>query len=175
MSGFARFVAIGLTALGLAACGEAPRTPVPSPPPQAAIAPPTLPGPAAPGQARVYVYRDFGVFMHPAWTAVWLNDAKVGDSAPGTYFYRDVPPGTYTVSVNSDLPFVDQTRTITVAPNSTNYVKVYVVEGFGLSSIVGVSRRGSSGTMGNVPNVFGNIVVDAATARRQMARLRPMG
>jgi Protein of unknown function (DUF2846) len=170
----ARIAVLAAMTLCFAAGAEAQQTPVPSPPEPAVVLPPFA-GPAVSAQARIYVYRDFDSYTHLTWTSVSLNGTKIGDSAPGSYFYRDVPPGIYTVSVNSDLPYVDQSRTITIAPNSTTFIKVYAAQGFGVSTVVAAGRHAAVGTAATVPSVFGNAVIDAGTARQQMARLSPAG
>jgi hypothetical protein len=144
------------------------------PPGPAPMAMPGLPGPA-PGLARLYIYRDDGSTLHPSWTAVSLDGAKVGDAAPGTFFYRDVPAGAHTLSVNSDLPYADQTKTLSLAPNSTIFVRVYSVEGYGITIGGGVSggRHGGGSIAVGVPNVFGERIVDPRVAQPAIARLQP--
>jgi hypothetical protein len=89
---------------GLAGFAQANPAPVPEPPPGAIAF--SLPGPASPRMARIYFYRDRGNYLTLTWTTVWLNDTKIGSSGPGNFFYRDVQPGTYTVGVDSDVPYV---------------------------------------------------------------------
>lgn len=130
-----------------------------------------LPGPGAPGMARIYIYRE-DTNSHPEWTAVSLDGAKIGDAAPGTFFYRDVSAGAHTLVVNSDLPYADQTKSLTLSPNSTVFVRVYAVEGYGITfSSSGSSRRG--GVSIGVPNVFGERIVAPQVAQPAIARLRP--
>jgi hypothetical protein len=144
-----------------------------APPPMAAM----LPGPAAPGMARIYIYREDANPLHPEWTAVWLDHAKVGDSAPGTFFYRDVPPGTHLLSVSSDLPYVDEKKTVALPPNGTLFVKVYAVEGFGMRMNGGFSagRHGGGSPSVAIPNVFGERIVDPRIAQPEISRLQPAG
>jgi hypothetical protein len=78
-AGLILVTAVGL--LSLLACSAAPLEPVVATPPPA-------------DKARLYIYRDATVYGSQLWTAVSLDRARVGDSAPGTVFYRDVAPGT---------------------------------------------------------------------------------
>ncbi len=152
---------LALTLAGSAASADSTGS---SPPPAAVTEAAQLPGPASPALARIYIYRGIGNYLHPAWAGVWLNDVKVGAAAPGTFFHRDVPSGTYKLTVDTDLPYVDQSRTLTVVANSTTFVRVYVVEGYGISF---------SGTTVNIPNVFGVNIVEGTVARREIAPLTP--
>jgi hypothetical protein len=78
----------------------------------------------AAGMARFYFFRAPTTYDSQLWTAVSLNHRKVGDSAPGTVFYRDVPPGRYEVEVRSDKLYPDQFKTVEVGPGSTTYVQI---------------------------------------------------
>jgi hypothetical protein len=108
----ARFLLlVVLAVLPLAACGGAPAEPVTvSPPP--------------PDKARLYVYRSSTIYGFQAWTAVSLNRVKIGDSAPGTAFVRDVPPGTYEITVKSDNLYPNQFKTVRLDPGSITFVKI---------------------------------------------------
>jgi Protein of unknown function (DUF2846) len=159
--------------LGVASMVAACAPPDAAPPPMASLA-----GPVNPSLARVYFYRETGNYLDPVWTPVWLNGAKVGSSAPGSYFYRDVPPGTYTVTVGSDVPYTHQSATVMLARDSTSFVRIYRVEGYGVTnavSAVAVGRHGAAAATGAAPSVFGDAQVDPRTARREIARLRPAG
>lgn len=108
----ARFLLlVALALLPLAACGGVPGAPV-------AVAPPP------PDKARLYVYRDATIYGFQSWTAVSLNHMKIGDSAPGTVFVRDVAPGTYEVEVRSDNLYPDQFRTVRLDPGTITFVKI---------------------------------------------------
>jgi hypothetical protein len=169
---------IFLATLALTACAESYQVPVPAAAvPQARVAPaPSLPGPASANLARLYFYRAMNGSDHPTWTPVWLNGARVGDSGPGTFFFRDVQPGTYTVTLQSDLPYPDQFKTVTVSPGSTTYLKIYPVEGWGVGEIGGVSISGHHASVtAAVPNVFADFVVDPRIAPSEIAKLQPIG
>jgi hypothetical protein len=85
------FLAAFLTVIGIAACA-------PAAPQGDAVA-----KPVPPDKVRIYVYRDLYLYDAQVWTAVSLNGETIGDSAPGTVFYRDVLPGTYEIEVRSDF------------------------------------------------------------------------
>ena len=142
----------------------------------AAIAPPAyaqnFPGPASPVLARLYFYRNVETNQVTRWTGVFLNDEKIGDLGERSYFFRDVQPGTYKVGVTSDVPYQDQYRTVTVAPNSTTFIRVYFVPGYGIQFSPGSLNSGPTIYQ---PSVFGNRVVDPAVARQEMTGLSPAG
>jgi hypothetical protein len=125
----------------------------------------TFPGPSSPTQARIYFYRTEDIANQVVrWTGVFINGQSVGSLGARTYFYRDVAPGTYRISVSSDIPYQDQYQNITVAANSTTFVRVFSVPGYGATVNNGQLYW---------PSVFGNHVTDPAIAQAQMAGLSP--
>ena len=102
------------------------------------------------------------------WTGVFLNDEKIGNLGERSYFYRDVQPGSYKIGVSSDVPYPDQYRDVTVAPNSTTFIRVFFVPGYGIQF-----NGGSLNSPPSIyqPSVFGNRVMDPDVARREMAGL----
>jgi len=121
------------------------------------------PAAAAPpaGMARFYFFRSGSAYDSQQWTAVSLNRQKVGDSAPGSVFYRDVPPGRYEIEVRSDKLYPNQFRTVVVAPGSTTYVAV--------QNLPHWSQCGW-GTQGTT---FAVSIADPALAARAIAELCP--
>lgn len=83
----------------------------------------TLP-PPPPGNARIYVYRLLEPYVTTSWTTVSFNGREVGASAPGTVFYRDVPPGQYLVSCISRGIYPNQFKTVTLAPGDNVYIRI---------------------------------------------------
>jgi hypothetical protein len=163
MAKFPSVIAIAVMALALAACTAPDQTPVPTPSASATVPMASLPGPMSPNLARIYFYRGFGNNQYLEWTPVWLNGAKVGVSAPGSYFYRDVPPGTYTVTLISDVPYDDQFKTVHVAPGGSTFVKIYNIDSYGFMA-------------GTAPvTIFADAVADPLIARQEIARLKPAG
>ena len=117
------FLALSLVSIELAGCASAGPTGLNG----AAAQPPS-------DRARVYVYRE----LHPyddslQWTAVSLNSEKIGDAAPGNFFYRDVTPGTYEIEVRSDQLYPNQFKTVTLAPGSIVFAKIQEVKFWGKS------------------------------------------
>lgn len=83
-----------------------------------------LPG-VAPTQARLVFYRTANSpYDGLIWTEVALNGIPVGDSGPGTVFYRDVPPGTYFITARSGQPYPNQFKTVVLEPGTTMFVRV---------------------------------------------------
>jgi hypothetical protein len=107
---------LALTSMGL----------VPQSPALAAAA--NAPGlaPASPGTARLWIYRAYEPYQSLARPYVRLNGAITGISEPGGMFYRDIAPGTYAVTVDSDGTDAQQFVSIPVAAGQQVYVKVLV-------------------------------------------------
>ena len=131
-----------------------------------------FPGPSSPSLARLYFYRLVETNQVTRWTGVFLNDQKIGDLGERSYFFRDVQPGTYNVGVSSDVPYPDQYQTVTVAPDSTTFIRVFYVPGYGIQF-----RGGGMNSTPSLyqPTVFGNRVTDPAVARREMTGLPAVG
>jgi hypothetical protein len=81
--------------------------------------------PAVPAtKARLIFYRAGNPYDGLVWTRVSLNGERIGASAPGTVFYRDLAPGTYQVEVDSEKLYPQQFKTVAVEAGSTTFVKV---------------------------------------------------
>lgn len=111
------------------------------------------------GMARFYFFRSGSAYDSQQWTAVSLNRQKVGDSAPGSVFYRDVPPGRYEISVRSDMLYPDQFKTVAVSAGDTVYAKIAVL-----------SHWGATG-WGRIATTFVVVIVNPAQAQRAIAGL----
>jgi hypothetical protein len=93
---------------------------------------PTPPGPllsgplppAPPGSARIVFYRELDYYATQSMPTVYLNNQPEGVSQNGAVFYRDVAPGTYTISVAPSLPYPNQFKTITVKPGDVFYAEI---------------------------------------------------
>src|SRR6266705_5857587 len=72
--------------------------------------------PIPPGEARVWFYRDLGIYETLERPYIRMNGGVVGISEPGGTFYRDVAQGNYHVSVDSYIPQVNATREVYLAP-----------------------------------------------------------
>ena len=83
----------------------------------------TIPPPAS-GNARIYVYRPLASFQDTAYTKIYFNGREVAPSAPGSVFYRDVPPGQYHITALSTGIYPNQFKTVTVGPGDTVYAEI---------------------------------------------------
>ncbi|HZU90212.1 MAG TPA: hypothetical protein VE993_13230 [Stellaceae bacterium] len=79
-----------------------------------------------PGYARIWIYRYYEPYVSLATPYVRFNGRIVGVSEPGGAFYRDVPPGEYAVTVDSEGRDVNQFARVAVVPGQTLYVQVEV-------------------------------------------------
>lgn len=100
-------------------------------PPDLALAQATAAAPAvapvvppAPGMGRIWIYRELEPFQSLARPYVRLNGAVAGISEPAGSFYRDVAPGSYTVTVDCLGMDVDQFTTVAVGPGQQVFVKI---------------------------------------------------
>lgn len=80
--------------------------------------------PQPPGTARIVVYRDLDYYATQSMPTVYLNNAPTGISENGAVFYRDVPPGIYTITVAPSLPYPNQFKTIVVKPGDVFYAEI---------------------------------------------------
>jgi hypothetical protein len=83
----------------------------------------TLP-PIPPGETRIFFYRWNQPYDILSPTTVSLNGKPVGVSWVGRTFYRDVPPGTYEITVFSPGYYPNQFKTVTVKAGETVYVRI---------------------------------------------------
>jgi hypothetical protein len=127
--------------------------------------------PLAANLARIYFYRAES-YSAMAWTAVFLNGAQVGDSAPGTYFHRDVAPGTYKIALRTEERYTTQFQTVAVAAGTTSYVRIYAFKDWSNPGTASGSGFGFVG-LPYAPDIFGDQIVDPGTAFREMAGLTP--
>jgi hypothetical protein len=106
-------------ALGLTACaggGE------PSGPRFAQVAA-QLP-PVTPDRARFFFYRDYSLYDSLQRPEITMNGQPVAISEIGGVSYRDMPPGTYLISVPYSALYPYKDKTVTVAGGQTVYVKI---------------------------------------------------
>jgi hypothetical protein len=80
-----------------------------------------------PGQARIWLYRDYQPYISLARPYLRFNGRAVGISEPGGAFYRDVPPGRYEITVDSQGRDVNQFARVTVAVGDEIFVEVDAV------------------------------------------------
>jgi hypothetical protein len=77
-----------------------------------------------PGYARIWLYREYQPYVSLARPYVRFNGGIVGISEPGGAFYRDVTPGSYNITVDSDGRDVNQFARVTAAAGQQIYVEV---------------------------------------------------
>lgn len=78
-----------------------------------------------PGDARIWIYRTYDPYVAQETPYVLINGRIAGISWLGSAFYRDVPPGTYTITVSpSRGRDVNQFATVALVAGQTVYVKV---------------------------------------------------
>ncbi|HXS40278.1 MAG TPA: DUF2846 domain-containing protein [Stellaceae bacterium] len=94
---------------------------VQQPPPNALYGP--LP-PEPPGTARLVFYRAITYYGAMQWRQVYLNGKPSGESRPGTVFYRDVPPGRYDLTIQTDRYYPNQFKTVVMGAGETFYINI---------------------------------------------------
>jgi hypothetical protein len=94
----------------------------------AAAAAPIRPIPAA--QARVWFLRQFAPTESLAAPMLFANAAPFAYSRPGTAFFRDFPPGTYTFSVASYGVDTGQAQTLRLVSGTQTYLEVQTLTGW---------------------------------------------
>ena len=106
-------------------------------PPTAAVAVPPIPA----GEARVWFYRDLGLYDGLGTPFLRMNGAIVGVSEPGGALYRDVAPGQYHITVDNYLSEPDQSRYVYLFPGQPAYFKIVSLRNW----IAGGGNRNASG------------------------------
>jgi hypothetical protein len=110
-----KLIPLVLAGLTLAACQGRVTEPALA---SAGVAPP------APGLARIYFYRDWEPYESLSRPLIYLNDAAADISEPGGISFRDVPPGEYHVSVDSQGVYPHQFKTLVLRPGDIRYAKI---------------------------------------------------
>ena len=115
------------------------------------------------GVSRIWIYREYEPFQTLARPYVRFNGAVTAISEPGGAFYRDVPAGTYTVSVDSDGVDVNQFATVAVVPGQHVYIKIL--------SLAGWYSGGGNRNAGWARDTFYTWVIPPQTAQVEIAHL----
>lgn len=90
------------------------------PPTSSAVIPPI---PA--GDTRIWIYRNDGPYDSQDRPYVRFNGQIAGISEPNGAFYRDVPPGHYTLSVDSyGVPYPNQFAQLDLGAGQQAFIKV---------------------------------------------------
>ncbi|MGX8882457.1 DUF2846 domain-containing protein [Methylovorus sp. SPW-M1] len=89
------------------------------------------------GKAGVYIYRNssFGAALKKT---VSIDGVPIGESAPNTYFYRELTPGSHELSTESE--FSDNKLSLVVEKGNNYFVQQYIklgafVGGAGLKTV----------------------------------------
>ncbi|HEV2549776.1 MAG TPA: DUF2846 domain-containing protein [Stellaceae bacterium] len=149
---FGRGLVVGVVALVLAVCGPA----APLYPEVAATIPPV-----ATDRARIYFYREYEPYESLSTPNLYLNGTRVGVSGPGMVFYRDVVPGTYTISTWTQGDFQNGSKTVVLRPGDTIYSKV---ESLG-------EWQSGGGDTNYERDTFIVMLIDPARAQGELARM----
>jgi hypothetical protein len=80
--------------------------------------------PQPPGTARLVIYRPFHYYGPTQYLTLSLNDRVIGTLPPNAAIYRDVTPGSYTVTFTPTRPAPFQFKTVTVAAGNVSYVRI---------------------------------------------------
>src|SRR5215472_76222 len=84
----------------------------------------TIP-PVAAGESRIWLYRNEGLHESHQTPYFRLNGQPVGISEPNAALYRDVPPGRYTVSVDSyGVPYPNQFANFDISGGQEIFIKI---------------------------------------------------
>jgi hypothetical protein len=143
-------------AVGLAACvggGEPPGT-------RFAQVAAQLP-PVPPDRARFFFYRDYSLYNSDQRPAITLNGQPVAISEIGGVTYRDMPPGTYVISVPYSAIYPYKDKIVTVAGGQTVYAKIQSEKYEPNITLIDYQ-----------PDIFVVVLVDPATAQTEIASKR---
>jgi hypothetical protein len=143
-------------AVGLSACvggGEPPGTRF------AAVAPQVPP--VAPDRARFFFYRDYALYDSVQRPTITLNGQPAIVSEPGGVSYRDMPPGTYLISVPYSAIYPNKDKIVTVGPGQTVYAKIQTT-----------LYENDTAMADYQPDIFVVVLVDTADGQREIATKR---
>lgn len=77
-------------------------------------------------KAGIYIYRSMGIGT-AVKRSLFIDDVRIGDSAPNFYYHRYVDPGVRTVTTNSEM---GQNKAVINAEGGENYYfKAYMTMG----------------------------------------------
>jgi len=97
----------------LVGCASPAVTPIPGP----------IPPPPA-GAAQIILYREIGYYEPSDVLRVALNQSPIGILPRGTVLYRDLAPGSYTITFSPTRPDPFQFKTVTLGPGQVAYIKI---------------------------------------------------
>ena len=129
-------------------------------PPTSSVMIPPVPA----GESRIWLYRNEGPYASHETPYFRLNDGQpAGISEPNGVLYRDVPPGHYTVSVDSyGVPYPNQFANFDIRAGQEIFIKV-------LSMRERVGGGGDSGL--GLRAIFYTWLIPADAARGQISSI----
>jgi hypothetical protein len=126
-------------------------------PPTSSVMIPPIPA----GESRIWLYRNEGPYESHQTPYFRLNAQSVGISEPNAAIYCDVPPGHYTVSVDSyGVPYLNQFANFDIRAGQEIFVKV-------MSMRERVSGGGDSGF--SLRAIFYTWIIPADAARPEIS------
>jgi hypothetical protein len=122
----------------------------------------TIP-PVAAGESRIWLYRNEGLHESHETPYFRLNEQPVGISEPNAALYRDVPPGHYSVSVDSyGVPYPNQFANFDIRAGQEIFIKVVSMR----------ERVGGGGDSGlGLRAIFYTWLIPADAARGQISSI----
>jgi Protein of unknown function (DUF2846) len=103
---------------------------------------PTVASPRAAGSARIWFYRDYEPSVSLNFANVALNGVSAGSVHPdGSALYRDVSPGHYRITVESEGADVNQAGDVDLSPGQEAFVKIQASDTWESGSDTDVYKR----------------------------------
>lgn len=124
-----------------------------------------IPAPSA-GMGQIVLYRDIGYYEPSVVLTLALNDRSVGTLPRGNVIYRDVTPGTYTISFAPTRAAPDQFKTVTLRSGEVFYVKIEALPEIPCSGTRGGGVGGGCDISG-----FTSTVLEPARAQQEIRAL----
>ena len=109
-------------------------------------------------RVRFFFYRDYSLYNSDQRPMIALNGQPVAVAEIGGVSYRDVPPGTYMVSVPYSAVYPNKDQIVAAAGGQTVYVKIK-------SDL----WQGDNGILNYQPDIFVVVLVDPAQAQQEIA------
>lgn len=120
--------------------------------------------PVPPGAGRIVFYRLWYPDTPSVTLTLALNGRSIGTLPIGAAIYRNVAPGTYTISFTPTRPDLHQFKTVTLAPGEVFYVRIAALPQIACSSAKFSPGCDISG--------FTEMVQNPAVARSEMRGLQ---
>jgi hypothetical protein len=144
----------------------------PAGPPFASVAG-TIP-PVPQGAARIFFYRWLEPYETAAPARAYLNGNPIGVTETGAVFYRDVAPGAYTISIQSQGVYPNQFKTVTLRPGDVAYARIGSLRSWAACGGGGGGGDGGGGGGGESGcwDTFVVVLMDPVQAQAEMRDLR---